>query len=405
MGKKFLITGVSLRSKGGSAMVQAACNLIGKQHNYSVLSFYPELDKAAISSIRDTHRINVISYSTSLGRKIAFKLEALLMLLDYIFGYISGNKLLVKLSKYSKEISKTDGILEIHGIAFSDYYGFNDALTSFLKMKIAKFSKIPFFCLPQSYGPISSNLNRKLAEHGLESTELILPRGMKSLKLVEEFRLNNPHVEFMPDLAFAFNNPLEESTLNLLKKLKIYHNNKYAAVIPNILFLRWGFPETVSYYAEIIDHFHKKYGYKFILIPHQYNDAGTDDRTFNQEIYNKVSDKSCLIKIDVMLTAKEIKSLISVCDFTLCSRFHGMISSLKMGVEPFVISWAEKYHEIMDLYGLIENVQDHKQVDIKNFIDRIESRLQVESKEQIIAKNEEFMKTLKKLREYILTRC
>ena len=403
--KKFLIAGVSLRSKGGSAMVQAACRLIGKEHKYKLLTFFPEMENEAFRSFECDVNLDFIPYTALRNRNLAFKVEGALMALDWILGSITGRKLIFSLSRYAKFMKNIDAILEINGISFSDHYGFNGAFTSFLRMKIASFAKKPYFCLPQSYGPINSSTNRNLAKHGLECTKAIFPRGMKSMDLVEKLNLFKPVVKFLPDLAFAFNNPLEECTANVLYKYNIASTEKYAAVIPNILFIRWGFSETVSYYKEIIEYFYKKYGYKFILIPHQYNDAGTDDRTFNNEIFDKIENKSCLIKIDDMLTANEIKSLISVCDFSLCSRFHGMISSLKMGVEPFVISWAEKYHEIMDLYGLIENVQDHKQIKTQIFIERIESRLNENSKDHILKVNREFEQLLNELQNEVLKRC
>ncbi|MCD4827853.1 MAG: polysaccharide pyruvyl transferase family protein [Candidatus Cloacimonetes bacterium] len=369
--KNYLITGVSLRSKGGSAMVQAACRLIGVERRYSILSFYPQMDRDALRN--SGLKIDIQPCRLLSRRGLAFKLEIFLMTLDY-FVSVRLPRRPLRLSSYARVLRDMDGVLEIHGIAFSDHYGFNDAFTSFLKMKLARRFGVPFFCLPQSYGPTTSRLNLFLAKQALESTRLALPRGMISVKFLQRLRLKTPRVEFMPDLAFAFENPSRELIDAIAARYKPQTGTRYVAIIPNILFLRWGRPETVDYYVELMRRLQADYGFEFILIPHQYNDRGTDDRDFNNAIAARFGAE-LLMKIDGLLTANEIKALLSFCDITICSRFHGMVSSLKMGVEPFVIGWADKYQEIMDLYELGDNVCDYRSFDVERMYSRIRQRL------------------------------
>jgi len=84
-----------------------------------------------------------------------------------------------------------------------------------------------------------------------------------------------------------------------------------------------------------------------------------------------VKTKVNILNIQEDLRANEIKSLLKRCDFTLCSRFHGMVSSLKVGIVPIVIGWSNKYFEIMKLFNLEDLVMDYSQSSAKVIEEKI----------------------------------
>ena len=124
--------------------------------------------------------------------------------------------------------------------------------------------------------------------------------------------------------------------------------------------------------STIIDNMIESYGYTVILIAHEVNDKNrVDDRYINNVIFDHCKNKSNLLNVQDDLRANEIKSLLKCCDFTLCSRFHGMVSSLKVGVVPIVIGWADKYFEIMKLFDLEDLVVDYSRSSIEDIEERI----------------------------------
>lgn len=378
--KRFLITGVSLRSKGGSAMVFSACRLIGLQGvEYSLISFHPDLDRQALKESEVDIPLSVIPGHAHRWRSIAPRIEAVLLVIDVLLlTLLRGHAPLF--SRYARHLRGVDGVLEIHGISFSDNYGVNDALNSFLSMRTARLMGVRYYCLPQSYGPSRSRLVRTLARLGLENCAVVMPRGHFSMQFIGGLGLRHPQVIFMPDLAFSYPNPSETLVEEMRRRYRMDPNRNYVAIIPNILFIKWGYERSVQVYVDLMEKLALALDCHFLLIPHEYSDSEPDDRAFNARIAETCALKDRLIRIDDPLSADEIKALLAGCSLTICSRFHGMVSSLKMGVVPFVIGWADKYLEIMALFDLDGNVRDYRDVDPDEFFVHMIGQQSQESK-------------------------
>lgn len=373
---KFLITGVSLRSKGGVAMVLESLNLLGKQHNYALISHYLDDDEAVTRENKAD--IKLIPAKPSVHQSVnAYKLEILKMIFDLVtFAFF-------RFSQYATEVSKRDAVLQVHGISFSEQFGLNDTLTTFLKVSIAKLLRKKFIAMPQSYGPNRNKVQRFFAKKALNMMDAVMPRGKVSVDFVKKLAPESKY-EFVPDLAFNYRNPGIDEIDEVKKKFNLSDQKKYVALIPNVLFIKWQKEKVIKHYQSLIEKLSLK-GYSFIFISHEYDDVHIDDRYFCKEIIKGLRNIDYFFT-DQKLTALEIKSLLSLCEFSICSRFHGMISSLTMGVTPYVIGWSNKYYEIMDLFGLKNNVQDYKEFDLEQFLEIINDSNIEESKKIISTK-------------------
>ena len=60
-------------------------------------------------------------------------------------------------------------------------------------------------------------------------------------------------------------------------------------------------------------------------------------------------DNVFLIK-DANLEYKHVKAIIGLLSFYITGRYHGLISSLCMGVPPIVFSWHIKYKSVLSLF-------------------------------------------------------
>lgn len=396
--KKFLITGVSVRSKGGEAMVfetHKKIMEINPDNHVSLLSTNPEYDTTFMNKVSEPIDIEIVDGllpKFMKNRYLNFGVSKLVKVRDLLSMVL--NRALLRHSNHQigyksplfRQIAACDCVLQIAGISFSKDFGRLSAFGWAEQMLIARTMGKKYFCMPQSVGPSDDWFINFCAKFGLNNVTYIMPRGDKSIEYLKKLNLRNSHVRFVPDLAFAFENPSEEEDQKIYSRYGLDLTKKYVAVVFNTHLYNWGGAPMVRIISTIIDNLIESYGYTIILIAHEINDKNrVDDRYVNNVIVDHCKNKNNLLNIQGDLRANEIKSLLKCCDFTLCSRFHGMVSSLKVGVVPIVIGWADKYFEIMRLFNLEDLVVDYSQSsvkDIENKISYVMSR-NPELKEQI----------------------
>ncbi len=383
--KKYLIVGVSLRSRGGEAMVFEACKKIreiDKNNEISMVTTNFNYDSNFLDKVKNPYGIKAyapISAKHCKTKYINLGLGAVYLLYDIVSAILN-----TKLLKYfglkinyrgelSQHIAKTDVIIEIAGISFSQDFGVLSALGRFHRMLLSKVMDKKYFCLPQSYGPSDNIIINIFAKLGLNWATYIMPRGKKSLEYLAKLHLGNKKITFVPDLAFSYVNPTGVEDRKIYSRLAIDVSRRYVCVMPNTNIFKWDKTRMMEMFPGIIDYLITNLDYGVILIPHEVNDAGLiDDRFVNNLIYKNSDHKRNILNIADDLRANEVKSLIKLCDLTVCSRFHGVISSLKMEVPPVVVGWADKYYELMELFSLENLVIDYRIANQQNIISKID---------------------------------
>lgn len=413
----FLITGVSVRSKGGEAMVFETYNkimAIDPSNRISLLSYNPEYDMSVMNRLSESMEIEILDGSVAgyvENRYLRFGISKFTILRDFV--YLVFNKTLLcrcsqkvrYKSPLFKHIATSDCILQIAGISFSRDFGRSSALKWAGQMLIAHFMQKKYFCMPQSMGPSDDWFINFCAKCGLDSVTYIMPRGERSLEYLKSLRLHNSHIRFVPDLAFAFPNPGEEEDRKLYSRFHLDLSKRYVAVLFNTHLYNWGGMPLIKMISTVVDTMIETLGYDVMLIAHEVNDTlGVDDRYINSVIFNQCKHKENILNIQDDLRANEIKSLLKCCDFTLCSRFHGMVSSLKVGVVPIVIGWADKYFETMELFGLECLVVDYSKCSINDIEERISYVLSynAELREQIRRFLPKYEKSSERMKEIVM---
>lgn len=387
---KFLITGVSLRSKGGEAMVLETHRMIKKIHasnDISMLSDNPEYDSFFFK--HQSGMPDVLVHSNKPKKHgdhtlINYLIQSFIALMDFsatIVNRLFSRRISLKIPYYSplyKQIDSCDCVLQIAGISFSSDFGRISAFGWMHQMVIAFLMQKKYFCLPQSIGPSTDWFINLCAKIGLNRVSSIMPRGVKSIQYLDTVHIKKPLIQFVPDLAFSFPNPGKDDGNIIVERYGIDPSRKYFAVLFNTHLYNWGGDRTILMICNIIDWITEKYDYHAILIAHEVNDQSKiDDRYVNELIWENCARKEKIIIIKDDLRANEIKSLLKCCEFSLCSRFHAMISSLKVGIIPIVIGWADKYYEIMELFHLEHLVLRYENCqveDIKRVISSVLSR-------------------------------
>lgn len=382
--KKYLITGVSVRSKGGEAMVFEAYNKIKEidpNNMVSLLSTYPEYDLSIMKMVSEQINIEVLDGLPPRivkNRYLNFGILKLISFRDLVSVVLNRtllcrcNRHIEYKSQFMKYAADRDCILQIPGISFSNDFGRSSAFYWAKQMLITKYMGKKYFCMPQSLGPSEDWFINSCAKCGLNNVAYIMPRGKKSIDYLNKLGLRNTNIQFVPDLAFAFPNPTDEEDQIIYSRYSLDTNRKYVAVMFNTHLYNWGGVPQVKMLSTVIDNMIESQGYTVMLIAHEVNDNNrVDDRYINNIIFDHCNHKEKILNIQDDLRANEIKSLLKCCDFTLCSRFHGMVSSLKVGVVPIVVGWADKYFEIMELFELEDLVVNYSQCSAKDIEDRI----------------------------------
>lgn len=382
---KYLITGVSVRSKGGEAMVYETyrkIKAINPENEISLFSTNPEYDQSFINSAPDLLELKVINglqprylknkyFNYFFTRFLEIK-DISSIFLNKIHMNEHYKQKVAYTSPLFHEIASCDCVLQIAGISFSKQFGRFSAYNWMKKMIIASLMKKKFFCMPQSIGPSNDWIINLFAKIGLNSVTYIMPRGNKSIEYLKQLHLKHNRIQFVPDLAFSFHNPSDIHDQKIYSRYELDPTKKYVAVLFNTHLFNWGGKAMIATISSVIDDMVESKGYSVLLIAHEVNDKNRiDDRYVNSMIHELCKNKSSVINIQDDLRANEVKSLIKLCDFTICSRFHGMISSLKVGVVPIVIGWADKYFEIMKLFNLEDLVVDYSQVNIEAVEEKI----------------------------------
>lgn len=376
---RYLIVGVSLRSRGGEAMVFEACKKIREldsECQIFLLSSYKEYDTNFLRAVGNPYNIKVFGHfkngKISKYFNMMYDLFAMMLLLICRRSNIEHIRIPFR-TPLLRSYANVDAILEIAGVSFTDSFGIYNAIASTLRMICAKLLGKKYFCLPQSYGPSSNPFIRILARIGLDTTTYIMPRGIMSIKFLRDIGIRNSNVIFVPDLAFSYEDPDEQYRNKVYTRLRISPSDKYVAISPNIHIYRWLGAKILRVMIKTIDYLTTHLGYKVFLIAHEIrgDTRMLDDKFICDLLHKKVKDKEKVITVPDELTANEIKALIALCDFVITSRYHCMISALKMKVPPIVIAWANKYSETMELFGLQNFVINYEDLREEELINRI----------------------------------
>jgi polysaccharide pyruvyl transferase WcaK-like protein len=383
MGEKFLILGASFRGRGAEAMILQSCKVIRScdpDSEIFMASHDATYDTRFLAKNGNQYGIGILDLRCNLphgNRYTSFALKWILALYD-IVAVILNSKLLkhlrIKLGhkgKLAKHINSADVIIQIAGIAFTEYFGVINAADLAYQMVISGLMGKRYLCLPQSFGPSDNTCINILARTGLNRVTHVMPRGWQSVAYLSRLKLRNKNVTFAPDLAFSFGNPTQSEIKEVCRQFSIGVAHKYAGVIPNTHLYRWSV-HTVDILSGVIDYLTQSLNYKVILMAHEVSDKSEiDDRLINNLIYDNCSSQNDIQNITADLRANDIKSLASVCDFVITARFHGAISCLKMHIPPLVVGWAEKYRELMGLFDLEDLVMDYRTTDKEQVIGKL----------------------------------
>ena len=235
-------------------------------------------------------------------------------------------------------------------------------------LEYAKRFGIPLWILPQSFGPFDyeGEEGKRLTERMqslLPYARRIYAREKKGYEdLLRTFGLNN--VETAPDIVLCGGDlKAEEIYYKVPPLFEMDIPEHAAAVIPNQnLTSLLPEEELIEMFSGLIGKF-KEDHFSVFLIRHS-----SDDQKLCSAIYEKLcrdrEDKDVFF-IDRDLNCLEFSSMIGKFSFACASRYHAIVHAYRKKVPCLAIGWADKYQELMTLFG-----QDRYALDLRKTKDK-----------------------------------
>lgn len=276
------------------------------------------------------------------------------------FAKCQNNKLLrlIELLRNGEELceaeeiyNNTDLMVDISGYALGSDWSYakcNDYLEHF---EFAKAFGIPFYIMPQSFGPFdfkgksSERLNSRI-KNVLSSAEAIFARekegydalrssyGLENVYLKDDFVLCSGEIDLKNVLRYQ---PVID--IPTVEKGSV-------AIVPNVRnnVVGKNEKELLSLYDDIIKVLNGK-GHKVYIIYHS-----THDRDFCRKIKENNLTKDDVIFLDREFSCIEYSELVGKFEFSVASRFHSIVHAYKKGVPCITLGWATKYTDLLRLF-------------------------------------------------------
>lgn len=330
---KYVLSGVETNNKGAELMLYAILQEIERRDPDAIV--YMTYLSQGVGYVKT----NVDLRIKPLGRLINFLRNAKISnhSLLGILGRLGFGRFFIDV--YS--VGKIDYFLDASGFCVSDKWNTADYevknWTRLLSTSKKDGAKIIF--LPQGFGPIEQENNKKLLKAFNDYGNLIIAREKTSYDYIKNTGIADMNkVKMFTDFT---------SLVHCDVPSGYDHLRNAVCIIPNERMIDMG---AISYdrYIELlkqIANVAKDKGSKVYLLNHE----GEGDERLALACKESMGDD---IEVVTKLNGLDVKGLISTAKLVVTSRFHGVASSLNSCVPCLATSWSHKYSELFKDYGL-----------------------------------------------------
>jgi colanic acid/amylovoran biosynthesis protein len=233
-----------------------------------------------------------------------------------------------------------DMVLDASGFSYGDQWSSIVLAQTAKEVKRMNQKGKKYVFLPQALGPFDLAKQKNTARIAFELASIVFARDEESLSHVKKVA-PKANIIKAPDFT------------NLISGTDNIKYQKYAggvAIIPNSKMLSRknhdvnGKRHYIELLIHIINLLISKNEFVFLL-----NHEGALDYELCKDINSKLTEPLDIISPE---TALEVKGVIGHCKLTICSRFHGCVSSFSQGVPCIGTSWSHKYEQLFNEYGM-----------------------------------------------------
>lgn len=246
-----------------------------------------------------------------------------------------------------------DAVIDVSGFALSSQFSYSISDNYLQMIELAKQYRIPVFLMPQSFGPFNYGEDHpemiKRIQKTLSYPVRIFAREQQGyLALHRDLGLLN--VEKSADLV------LQSKSIDLSavffdpKRVPVVsvpttHN---VAIIPNIRTIDHGGADQehlIELYRQIIQELSHS-GFHVYLLRHS-----SEDLSVCQSVYDALDEKEAASLLVDDYDCIAFNEIIRQFDFVIGSRYHSIVHAYKNAVPAVVLGWAEKYRELVSMFG------------------------------------------------------
>ena len=296
-------------------------------------------------------------------------------------------KKFIKRFRLFAALVKVDAVLDVSGgDSFASIYGEKgyDAIAA-VKVITIRF-QVPLYLLPQSYGPFTCEKQAKSARYIFENSHLIGCRDAHGKSMVSTLapRTKTSRIIESPDIAFSME--VVRSKGKILRR-KSGSGMLIGLNVSGLLYfsgkafsLNFNYQDmihrTVEWIIESTDA-------AIVLVPHV---VATEKQHLGKEKTDVTAIEAlCEIYISQMNTRvfnaevyedpREIKGVISECDFFLGARMHACIAAISQSIPTLCHAYSDKFTGVMSMVGMEHTVVDMRNVTIDDVLLQFKNEL------------------------------
>ena len=132
--------------------------------------------------------------------------------------------------------------------------------------------------------------------------------------------------------------------------------------------------EYVRHMVTVLDMITNEFDCNVLLIPMEANTGNYNDRHLAKEMKEKMQKPDMFTIIECDYEPSVTASIIANCDMFIGTKTHSIVYALKGEIPILCIAYQQKSNEFMDLYGVLENSIDLKDIN-KERVTKIFSRM------------------------------
>ncbi len=222
---------------------------------------------------------------------------------------------------------------------------------------------VPVYMLPNSFGPLDAPLSKWMVKRVLGRCKVVMARESISKAYLEN--VCHLNVELYSDLGFHLNREANFDAVDVLAKkgIRLLPGKSVAITMRPYRFP--GYPNGMELYEKYKNSMSQfvvwlcRQGYYPVLVEHVYSDlVHEQDIACIKDVCTCIPQE-CRYGVfsDLTLTCREMKSIYSVFDYTVGTRFHSVIFSIAENVPSLAITYGgNKGTGIMKDIGLSQYV-------------------------------------------------
>lgn len=358
--KTFAVLGGNFLNVGAEAMTFVTVDALKRK--------YPDCRVVMISPFdaqKDNRNLNfeVVGFSESVIRHVASKG------LDARYYAAGLAKLLLRRGNNFKEtaaltalLKDCDGVFDISGYALSSQWSNEINYAKLRYVNLFCDQGIPFYFMPQSFGPFEYTEDREgmltLLKTTLAKSKMIFAREKEGYEYLSQL-IGTENVMKSCDMVLQSKeiNPASVyRTVPEIKHVRIGTEKDNVAVIPNMRNFDHGSKEKILVlYREIVERLMQN-DRNVYLISHS-----REDMEACRLIKAMFADRECVQVLEEKIDSWNFEELIARFDFAIASRFHSIVHAYKAGTPCIALGWATKYRELLESVGQEEFVFDVRQ--------------------------------------------